>query len=258
MGASSVRSSDVRLGERFVKVENAGANRGKIDLFEGLFARSVLHRRYSEERGDRHRGAVEVIQGVRHGRAQIFNRRLARQAALDLGARHRERRSEVVRDVVADALQLIEKPVDLVEHQVDGARDLVDVVAFAGFRQTRAEVAVHDVGDLVVDSRQPSRTAAGEKQADGEDQQDRRRERDGERARNGLAQRIDLQQAPSEQQHASVGPPAGDENRRIGFCRSSPARGIRGRDALGRRPRSPASSARCRTPGRPFASNSAT
>ena len=61
-----------------------------------------------------------------------------------------------MRDVVADAAQLVEQLHDLVEHQIDVARDAVDVVALGEHRQPLLDVALHDVGDRGVDVGKPT------------------------------------------------------------------------------------------------------
>ena len=91
-----------------------------------------------------------MIERLRHRRTQLVDRRAALESALDLGARDGERRAQVVGDVVADVAQLIEQAPDLVEHEVDAARDAVEVVDFAHHRQALLEVAFHDLGDCGV------------------------------------------------------------------------------------------------------------
>ena len=46
-----------------------------------------------------------------------------------LGAGDGQRGAQIVRDIVADALELLEQARDFVEHQIDGARHFVDVAA---------------------------------------------------------------------------------------------------------------------------------
>ena len=141
------------------------------------------------------------------------------ERALDLGARDHQRRAQIVGDVVADVLQLLEQALDLVEHQIDRARHLVDVVAFAGDRQARMELAVHDADDRAVDALEALRGAAGEEGADRENEKDGRRERDRQRPQHRLLQVVDFAQAASEQDDSAVGAPAGDEERGLAAAR---------------------------------------
>ena len=62
--------------------------------------------------------------------------RLVVEGALDPGAGDGERRAQIVGDVVARALELLEQARDLVEHEIDGARHFVDVAVLVGDRQT--------------------------------------------------------------------------------------------------------------------------
>ena len=57
-------------------------------------------------------------------------------------------------DVVACALEMVEKTGDLVEHQVHRARDLADVI-LSGERQAQIEIAVHDPDNGVVNALEP-------------------------------------------------------------------------------------------------------
>ena len=141
------------------------------------------------------------------------------ERALDLGARDHQRRAQVVGDVVADALQLVEQALDLVEHQIDRARDLVDVVPLVGDRQARAEFAVHDADDRAVNALESLRGAAGEDRADRQDEKNGRHERDRQRSQHRLLQVVSLAQAASEQDHAAVGAPPGDEEGRLAAAR---------------------------------------
>jgi len=131
-----------------------------------------------------------------------------------------------VGDVVADMAQLIEQAPDLIEHQVDVARDAVEVVGHADHRQALLEVAFHDLGDGGVDDADAAAGAAGEEDADRQDQQGRRRQGEGQRARHRLAQVVDLGKALAKDEDRAVDAAHGDEDRLIGA--SGPAQGRRG------------------------------
>ena len=64
---------------------------------------------------------------------QLFVR--AVEPAFEPDAHDGERRAKIMGDVVADAFQLADEPENLVEHEIDGADDLVDVVGAAAYRQ---------------------------------------------------------------------------------------------------------------------------
>ena len=112
----------------------------------------------------------------------ILRSRFVVERALELGARDGERSAQIVGDIVADALELVEQARDFVEHQVDGAGYSVDVVALVGDRQTRIEIAIHDADDGIVNALETVRGAAREKRADRQDRQNRRQEGEGQRA----------------------------------------------------------------------------
>ena len=82
-------------------------------------------------------------------------------------------------DVVACAFELVEKVGDLVKHEVNGARDLVDAIV-AGEWQARIEIAVHDLDDRVLNALKSLRGAMRKPNADRQDQERRREECDRE------------------------------------------------------------------------------
>lgn len=97
-----------------------------------------------------------------HGLAQLFDPGVAVEGSLDLGACDSQGRAQIVGDVVAHALELLEQPRDFVQHEIDRPRHFVDVAVFVGDRQTRIEFAIHDPNDGVVNTFEPLRRAAGE------------------------------------------------------------------------------------------------
>ena len=64
--------------------------------------------------------------------AQLFDPARVVERALDPGAGDGERGAQIMGDVVADALELLEQPRDFVQHQIDRARHFVDVAALIG------------------------------------------------------------------------------------------------------------------------------
>ena len=72
-----------------------------------------------------------MVERLGHRGANFVERRAAFKAAFEFGPRHRQRRAQVVGDVVADVAQLAEQAPDLIEHQIDVARNAVDVVDLA-------------------------------------------------------------------------------------------------------------------------------
>ena len=210
---------DFDLGEGLVELEDA-RRRSPPDRRRSkrLFARAVLHRRNPEEGGDRRSGAWS-----RWSRASAMAARRSSTVAARVSPRSilaRATASGVRRSCAILSPTLFNwssKSVDLVEHQIDVARDPVDVVAIAHLRQARFEIAAHDVGDRVVDVAPAAAIARRAKNsADREDQQDRRREREGERAQHRLAQ--------SQASRAGSVPAEARRRRAAGGRRKSPNR----------------------------------
>ena len=147
-----------------------------------------------------------------HRLAQLLDASVVVEGSLDLGAGDGQRGAQIVGDVVAHALELLEQPRDFVQHEIDRARHFVDVAVFVGDGQTRIEFAIHDPDDGVVNTFEPLRRAAGEYRADRQNHEDRRQERGRQRAQHGLLQFISLPQAPPEHKHPTVCTRAGDKD----------------------------------------------
>ena len=133
------------------------------------------------------------------------------ERALELGAGDRERCAQIVGDVVARALEVVEQTGDLVEHQVYGARDLADVI-LSGERQAQIEIAVHDPDDGVVNALESLRGAMRKPDADRQDQENRGKERDRQRPQQSLLQVVVFPQAAPQQKNAAVRAAPRDKN----------------------------------------------
>ena len=72
---------------------------------------------------------------------------LSRKTTFKLGVHNRERGAQIMRDVVADAFELIKKPDDLIEHEIDRACHIVEIIHFAMRRQSFLKIALHDTDD---------------------------------------------------------------------------------------------------------------
>ena len=187
------------------------ANRGKIEVLELLLARPLFHRRYPQDRRDRHGHLLDLDERGLQRLSQLLSPALVVERALELGAGDRERRAQIVGDVVARTLEVVEQAGDLVEHQVHGARDLADVI-LSGERQAQIEIAVHDPDNGVVNALESLRGAICKPSADRQDQQNRRKERDRQCAQQGLLEVVVLPQAAPQQKNASVRAATCDEN----------------------------------------------
>ena len=131
-----------------------------------------------------------------------------------------------MRDVVANTLQLIKKPDDLVKHEIDRARHIVEIIHFAMRWQSFLKITLHDTDNCFVNRLEPARAAQTEQCPGGERQKDRGHDADHERLQDDLPQRIDFIETPAKQHDPAVLPLAGDEDR-----------GSVGRESLDRRKR---------------------
>jgi hypothetical protein len=72
----------------------------------------------SKKGGDGGERLAQVAESAFRRGAQLLAG-IGRKVAFELGPHHRERGAQIVRDIVADALDLLKKPDDLVEHKVN-------------------------------------------------------------------------------------------------------------------------------------------
>ena len=198
--------------ERLIEIEHLGANRAEIEVPELGLPRAILDRGDAQDRRNRRGHLFDLGESGLHGLAQLFNSRVVVEGALDLGAGDSERSAQIMGDVVACALELLEQARDFVQHEIDRARHFVDVAVLVGDRQTRIELAIHDPDDGVVNAFESLRRASGEKCANRQNHQNCRQERDRHRAQQRPLEAIGFPQAAPEQQHAAAREPAGDEN----------------------------------------------
>ena len=116
-------------------------------------------------------------------RGAVFGLALGRCAAPSFGAiaQTRERRLEIVRDIVGDLLQAMHQRLDALKHDVEVFRQPVELIAGTGDRQPLAEIAGHDGAGGFRHRIDAAKHAAGDEQPAGQPQHDH----DGDRPASG-------------------------------------------------------------------------
>src|SRR5262249_47033771 len=122
-----------------------------------------------------------------------------------------ERRAQIVRDVVADAGDLVDERLDLAQHPVDDDGELVERVVVAARRQALAQVAGDDALDRAVDLLEPLLGTAAEQDAGDDAEAERRQQSDGERPPDDLADLPELVDVAADHQHFAVGQAVRDQ-----------------------------------------------
>ena len=84
---------------------------------------------------------------------------MSRKTAFKLGVHNCQRGAQIMRYVVTDAFELIKKPDDLVEHEIDRACYRVEIIHFAMRRQSFLKIALHDTDNRFVDHLEPAGAA---------------------------------------------------------------------------------------------------
>ena len=110
-------------------------------------------------------------------RAIIGDARRAAQRLFAAVAQPRQRRFEIVRDVVGDFLEAAHQRLDALQHGVEMLGEAVELVAGAGDRQAAGEIAGHDGLRLVGHGLDAVEHAPADEEAAGEPQHDDQRQR---------------------------------------------------------------------------------
>ena len=95
----------------------------------------------AEQGGDDPRRLVEPNHGAINGLRQFFPGGADAPRAFQLRAHPRKRRAQIMGDVVADVVQLIQQPFQFAQHMVHADRKLVEVVAAVACRQAFRQLA---------------------------------------------------------------------------------------------------------------------
>ena len=95
----------------------------------------MLNLRDAQQRGDDGESLIEPADRPIKRRLRLCEGAGIRAAALEAYAHPRQRRAQIVSDVVADAGNLVNEGFDLVQHAVDHAGELVEWIADSAGRQ---------------------------------------------------------------------------------------------------------------------------
>jgi hypothetical protein len=201
------------LRERPVELRHVGDRRGDVELGERLAPRARIdlgdaqqrleHRHHRVDLGDR---LLHVVEALARQPGRVGD-------LLEPAAHPRQRRAQVVRDRVRDLAHAVHQAGDLVEHDVDGLGQQVELVARARDRHAMRHVALDDGEPGAADRFDLAQQHAAEQQA-AED-----REQAGHRR--STDQRVDDEQP---QRAAILDVAADDQPRPVGEAHDGEAR----------------------------------
>ncbi len=132
------------LRHHAVEFRDVGQHGRKVDPGEGGAPRAGFGFRDAQQRAEDARDVVEVGDRLLHRPAQRGRILGSRERFLELGARARDRRAQVVRDGIRDAAHALHQPVDAVEHGVHALPQPVELVVAARGRDPPRQVAGGD------------------------------------------------------------------------------------------------------------------
>ena len=175
------------LGQRLVELDDVRRERGGVDRREGGAAVAGLDLGDAQQRVEDPHDLVELLDRRLGGGAEALGGVRRAQRGLQPPAQPRQRRAQVVGDGVGDLPDAVHQLGDAVEHHVDVAGEAVELVARAGQRDARREVAEHDAVRDAGDAREAPREQVPREEPDEDRDRHGHRDRPGERVGKDLA-----------------------------------------------------------------------
>ena len=201
------------VSHRFVEVGHVADDGAGVDLGHGAVRRARLDARDHQERVERLDELVRFLdRGLQRG---AVARRVigAGERGLDAVAEARQRRLQVVGDVVGDVLDAVEQMLDALEHGVQAVGQPVEFVAGAGHLEPSGQVAEHDPAAGRGQRIDALQHAAADEDVAQQRQPDHQRQRPGERLADDLAELLALADVAADQ-HAEPAGQAHDLHQR--------------------------------------------
>ncbi len=134
----------VVFGQRLVELVNAAGDIGRVEIIHVAARLAGLRARDHQQRVEGADQSVGFLDGPLQRRAVVGLAARFRQRLLGAVAQARQRRLEVVGDVVGDFLQPRHQRLDPLQHGVEVFGEAVELVAAAPDGQALAEIADHD------------------------------------------------------------------------------------------------------------------
>ena len=146
---SSAKRKPVLVGDRLVELGDGARDLGEIDHRQRVAARAGLGLGDAEQRVEGAEQAIGLGDRLAQRLGIALRVGLLEQRHFEPRAQPRQRRAQIVRDIVGDLAHARHQPLDLVEHGVEVCRELVELVAAAGDRHALRQIAVDDAASLV-------------------------------------------------------------------------------------------------------------
>ena len=135
----------------------------------------------TQQRRDDRQRLIDICDRLVDNRLELFDRRCVGAAALERKPRPRQRRAQVVGDVVADAGERVDHRFHFIEHAVDDDGELRERLVDITVRKPFAQVAGDDALDPLVDLFDPLLGAHAQPRAGQQAQEKRRQQAQRER-----------------------------------------------------------------------------
>ena len=142
--AGNGEAGAVLFGRGIIQFDDLAGDLDQIHGAECALSCLGLDLRDPRDRSEYPQDSVEVGDGVADQRLVILANALTVIGLLQPSAHARQRRPQIVRDIVAHLLDLSHQCFDAVQHQIEVLRDAIPFVMAAAERDAPIEAALHD------------------------------------------------------------------------------------------------------------------
>ena len=192
------------LGRGLVELGDVGGEPAEFHVGELLGADPRLDARDVEQPGRGGEHALRLAQRLLDPALPRARLGLVLGGRLEMAHQPAERAAQVVRQAVGDGAQVAHQRLDAVEHRVQGAGELVELVAGAAQRHPAVQRAGHDRARRAVDLGDAPAHQTREQPAGGEREAGDRRQRPEQRPAERAVERGPRRHVAADQQHLAV------------------------------------------------------
>ena len=143
------------LGDRFVDIADLAQHFVQRDAAEARRPPAVLDLGQTQQRRDDRQRLIDTRDRLVRNRLKLLQRGCVGAPALEREPRARQRRSQIVGDVVADAGERVDHRFHFIEHAIDDDRELRKRLVDGTVRKPLAQIAGDDALNPLVDLLDP-------------------------------------------------------------------------------------------------------
>src|SRR5580704_8871972 len=164
------------LGDRLIDVTNLAQQRRERNLAETVQPARVLDFGYAQQGGGHRQRLVKPGNRLIDDGAQLLQRPGVCASALEAHTHTRQRRTQIVGNIIADPGNFLDQAFNIRQHPTDDGRKLIEGVIASAGRQPLPKIAGYDALDPLVDLLDPALRANAQYGSTGYAQKERRKE----------------------------------------------------------------------------------